>query len=405
MTYLLFTNTSKTERSPHMRFEISNRASLISKFKKCPVLASIDQPTAYVISLVDQGMPWEASLPYGFPNISFYELRDASSMILEIVQEYGVSATYNANLHFPQMIKLGLVSPRDFEPQKLKADFSKKFETLKVDCDETKKTTPFILAYAFESNILTISAHRLSRNSYIKALYPIWLLHEFCHILENCTFEKSIQAVLFAQEAHLQRSPSDREFQIAAHCARFRYVLLTLSLNANLIRKELFDQILATIQPTFPTHLIDIKQDPYAWESPIHQSFAQETASGNLSSPMRGVHVEYPNSLAEARKRFISRPNYSRMPKEILFESQILSVNEETNLLKLASSKYALDLLTDVYLSKIPTRISTFKTNIPALIATYDSEIDTLCFFYTNGISDFFEITPMEAFWVLDFFS
>jgi hypothetical protein len=256
--------------------------------------------------------------------------------------------------------------------------------------------------YSESLNRITIFTDPLSHETFTPNLFPIWLLHEFCHILEPCKFEKALQTNF------LKRPVNQDELQIAAHCARFKFVLLTLSLNAHFIRQDLFDQVLASLQPTTLADLTNFATDPYSWETQIHDSFVQDTFSNRIDSRIHPFKIKGATSLEDAKTKFFSRPNFSRnesqTSNDIEFEAKIINLAQEKNLLKLASSKYALNLLTDIYVSKIPLRKSIFKTTLPALIATYDHELNTICFFYTDGASDFFEVTPMEAFWILDFF-
>jgi len=383
-----------------MALTLTNRARLIRAAKDCIILAGNTPMGETLISFVNRGMPWSYPLPPELSNVVFHELKQPTQFVLSIIEAYADDVAFNLMQSYPHLSHMGLkpftLLPKDI----ITVHLSRELSGISINC-ASLKTDRSPMSYISSSKTLTINSDFFMNSpAGIMALYPFSLLHEFCHAIQPCVIEKQ------RQEGILGREASDQEFQLAAHCFQFKAVLLTLSYHGKLIRQALYHTIQRSITNE-PQNYQDLSKDPYAWEYPIRDVIVEETLDPSSSKKLPMVVVQGAASLDSARARFLARPNDTPIRQQSLgvdFKGLIISLGKERNLLKSAHTKYALNLLVDIYTAPVPSRKSVIETTIPALIAIYDNEVKTLRFFYTDGLDPFFEVTSTEAFWLLDFF-
>lgn len=400
-----------------MAFTILTKARVIKALKECVILVGSDPITNVICGFIAQGMPWGAALPPTTPYVQFYNLTNPSESILTLVEQYAGRAVRDTYLRFPSRIYANAADPRLQDVAFAERHLEGLFSNLKVDCTPAASASvanDVIMFHEKSTNKLVLNTKALAHRSAIVAVYPLSLLHELTHVIEDCLPEKAKQRFLNLKHRGVELTAD--EFQIGGHCVRFRNILLELTYKAQLVRTDLYKMISASF---FDDMLnMDFDQykgvDPYAWETPIYKEATDSFLAnkGHASVPSVGIaQIQYPSSLDEAVARFKARPNLSTdlwaesaTDTDISFKGFIISVDKETNLLKKADSRYALHLLGEAYIAPIPAKKSVFSAVGPSLIAAFDSEIKTLRFFYTDGNEPFFEITSTEAFWVLDAF-
>lgn len=389
-----------------MKFVLNNKNDLIKGLKTCAVLADVDLSTRYVISLVERMRSWDPPLSPNQSGIAFYNFDYPAPQIFTLIENKSAKIVYEAHKKFDAGIRSGFVSKAYKKPALVAKALQAQLSSLLIECDTAMRTAEGLLTYVPASNTITLHTITLMRQSSVLALFPFLLLHELTHVIEPCTVENFAQTLL--TEKIRQREPTADELEVSSHCARFRFILLSLCFEAGFIRAALYNSILTNLADPTGTTLERYNVDPYEWEDPIVDAIIVDHESGQPQSNipyLTTTRIEGATTLEEARAKFFARPNLSTAPTQtgVRFKGAIVPLNGDLNLLRSAST-YALNSLFDLYTTPTPTTKIVFAAIGPSLIAVFDDTIQTLRFFYTSGQDDFFEVTLVEAFWVLDFF-